>query len=210
MKDSIPLLVLVVLISAQSFAGKYNAILNIDDPMPSFKNLPATDGSTLSSSDIKASIVVMVSLANSCPWVQGLDPGLVSMADKLKDEDVRIVGFAVNHSKGDRLPAMKEHAEKAGYPFTYIYDESQELGRQLGATRTPEYFVFDRNRKLVYTGLLHDSPARKKRDGSINHINGEPTAFYVENAVTALQSNSAVDPAETRAHGCSVKYVNRS
>ena len=101
---------------------------------------------------------------------------------------------------------MKKHAEENGYNFTYIFDESQDLGRQLGATKTPEYFVFDNDRKLAYMGLLHNSPASKRRDGTINYTRGEPTEFYVRAAVAALQTGQEVAEPETRAHGCSVEY----
>jgi len=205
-----PFFVFLVFLSSYSSAGKYNSILNIGDAMPSFADLPATSGDTLSSADIKEPIVVMVSLANSCPWVKGMDPGLVTLANKFEGKDVRVVGFAVNHKQADRLTAMKVHAKSAGYRFDYVYDESQELGRKLGATRTPEYFVFNKERKLAYTGLLYDSPARMKKDGSIKHIDGEPKEHYVEKAVSALLDNQIVDPTETRAHGCSVKYLKKS
>lgn len=196
----------LMLFSPISFAGKYNSIMDIGDPMPSFENLPGIDGNTLSSEDLKSSVVVLVSLANHCPWVKGMDAGLVELANNLADKDVTIVGFSVNHREDDRLPAMKEHARENGYTFEYIYDESQALGRQLGATRTPEYFVFDKDRKLAYTGLLYNSPARITPNGEVKHINGEPTTFYVQDAVTALLEGKAVETAETRAHGCGVKY----
>lgn len=189
-------------------AGQYNAIMNIGDPMPEFKALPATDGSKLSSGDLTESVVVLVSLANHCPWVRGMDPDLVKLAKAFKDKDVRIVGLSMNHLEDDRLPAMKEHAKKNGYTFTYIYDESQDLGRKLGATRTPEYFVFDKDRKLVYMGLLYNSPAKQGADGKRTHINGEPSEFYVADAINATLAGEAVKVKETRAQGCTVKYVN--
>lgn len=187
-------------------AGKYNAILNIGDSMPEFKQLPTTDNAHISSSDIKASVVVLISLANHCPWVRGMDKDLIKLVDSFKNQDVRFIGFSVNHMEDDRLPAMKEHAKKAGYNFTYMFDESQEIGRQLGATRTPEYFIFDKNRKLAYMGLLYNSPAKMNWDGSIKHINGQPTQFYVQQAINAILNKQTVNPEETRAHGCSVKY----
>lgn len=189
-----------------TFGGEYNMVMNIGDAMPDFNQLPTTDDGTLSAGDLDESVVVLVSLANHCPWVQGMDAGLVDLVDQFKDEDVRIVGFAVNHREDDRLPAMKVHAQKNGYNFTYLYDESQELGRKLGATRTPEYFVFDAGRKLVYMGLLSNSPARKTRSGEISFINGDPVDFYVADAIAATLKGEKPDPAETRAHGCSVEY----
>jgi len=187
-------------------AGEYNSVVDLGDPLPGFENLPTTDDGSLSAADLKASVVVLVSLANHCPWVKGMDSGLVELVDQFKGQDVRIVGFAVNHRDDDRLPAMKEHAREVGYNFTYMYDESQQLGRDLGATRTPEYYVFNSESKLVYMGLLTNSPARKTRSGEISFINGEPTEFYAANAITATLEGQPVNPAETRAHGCTVEY----
>lgn len=199
-------LLLALSIPVAATAGQYNAVMDIGDEMPAFEGLPTTDGATLSSEDLKASVVVLVSLANHCPWVQGMDADLVQLVDELENEDVRVVGFSVNHREADRLPAMKEHAERVGYNFTYVYDESQALGRQLGATRTPEYFVFGPDRRLVYMGLLYDSPAKMGRDGEVRHINGEPSTFYVRDAVLATLAGEPVPVAETRAYGCSVEY----
>ncbi len=197
---------LMLCVSSNSQAGKYNQVINIGDPLPAFTNLPATDGSTLSAADITEDVLVMVILANHCPWVKGMDQDLIKLVDTFKGQSVRVVGFGVNLREDDRLEAMKSHAKKVGYNFTYVFDESQELGRQLGATRTPEYFVFDQDRKLTYMGLLYNSPAKMNADGSVKHINGKPSEFYVQAAVEASLKGQPVAPAETRAHGCSVKY----
>ena len=189
-------------------AGKYNAIMNIGDSLPGFSDLPSTAGKSVSSTDFDAPVLVMVSLANHCPWVRGMDPDLVALANAFDDKQVQFIGFSVNHLEDDRLPAMKEHARKNDYAFTYVYDESQDIGRKLGATRTPEYFVFDKARKLVYMGLLYDSPAKVNYDGSIRHINGEPSVFYVRDAIDATLAGKPVPISETRAHGCSVKYID--
>ncbi len=199
-------LMLLAMVAASAQAGQFNTILDIGDPMPEFTDLPATDGKAYASGDFDADVVVLVSLANHCPWVRGMDQGLVDLVKSFEGQSVQVVGFSVNRREDDRLPAMVEHGKNAGYNFTYVYDESQELGRALGATRTPEYFVFDRDRKLSYMGLLHDSPARETRSGEIMYTNGEPTQFFAYNAIRATLDGVAADPAETRAQGCSVKY----
>ena len=198
----------LVLIPAGVSAGQYNAILSIGDTMPAFSALPTTSDERIDSKQIKQSVVVMVSLANHCPWVRGMDRDLVALANKYKDKDVKIIGFSVNHREDDRLEAMKKHAKDNGYSFTYMYDESQDIGRKLGATRTPEYFVFNQQRKLVYMGLLYDSPAKMNSDGSVHHINGEPKQHYVSAAIDATLAGRSPQVSETRAHGCSVKYIN--
>ena len=193
--------------TSNAITGQYNSILSIGDSMPSFSNLPTISDEVLSSNDLTEDVVVLVSLANHCPWVRGMDQDLVELTDSFKDQSVRIIGLSVNNRKDDQLTAMKEHAKKYGYNFTYIYDESQELGRQLGASRTPEYFVFNQDRKLIYTGALYDSPAKMNSDGSVKHINGEPSQFFVRDAILATLENKEVAVKETRAHGCSVNYV---
>jgi peroxiredoxin len=187
-------------------AGTYNSVAAIGDPLPAFESLPVVDGSTLSSADLTEEVVVLVFLANHCPWVRGMDGDLVRLVDSFADASVRVVGVSVNHREEDRLPAMKEHAATNGYQFAYVFDESQELGRALGATRTPEYFVFDADRKLAYMGAIHDSPARETSDGSITYTKGEPAEHYVADAVGALLAGEPVPTAETLAHGCSVEY----
>ena len=196
----------LIFLSFQTYSGKYNHVINIGDSLPSFKNLPSTDGTTLSSDEIKEDIVIMVMLANHCPWVKGMDQDLIKLVDSFKGQSIKVVGFGVNLREDDRLDAMKVHAKKVGYNFTYLFDETQQLGRDLGSTKTPEYFVFDSNRKLAYMGLLYNSPAKMNKDGSIKHINGKPTEFYVTHAVEELLAGKPISNAETRAHGCSVKY----
>lgn len=188
-------------------AGKYNAVISVGDPMPEFNQLPNISGDALSSSDLKSDVVVIMSLANHCPWVKGMDADLVKLADSYQGKSVSFVGMSFNHREDDRLEAMKEHARKTGYSFDYVFDESQETGKALGAVRTPEYFVFNRDRKLIYTGLLYNSPAKMNRDGTVNYTRGEPTEFYVANAIDAALEGKIPEVSETQAHGCSVKYV---
>jgi peroxiredoxin len=198
--------VALMLAAVPLMAAKYNQVVEIGAPMPEFSNLPAADGSSLSSKDIGEDVVVLVFLANHCPWVQGMDADLVKTVASFQSRSVRFVGISLNKMDEDRLPAMKQHAEKAGYNFTYLYDESQDLGRKLGATRTPEYFVFDKGRKLVYTGLLHNSPAQMRSDGTVNYTKGAPMEFYVQEAVESALTAKAVETTETRASGCTLQY----
>ena len=200
-------LVVGCLTSGSVFAGEYNKVISLGDPMPSFANLPATDGSTLSSDQIKEDVVVFAFLANHCPWVKGGDGDLIQFANEFQGKSVKVIGVSVNHREDDRLPAMKEHATKVGYNFTYVFDESQDLGRDLGAARTPEFYVFDSDRKLTYMGLLHNSPALMTGDGSVKHSNGAPKDFYLKDAVLATLAGKPVATPETRSQGCNVEYA---
>lgn len=206
MNRSIGFTLLLIAVALPVPGGQYNAVVDIGAPMPSFSSLPAADGSTLSSKDLKDDVVVLVFLACHCPWVNGMDADLVKVVDEMKGKSVRFVGLALNHRDDDRLPAMKEHAKKKGYNFTYVYDESQNIGRVLGATHTPEYFVFNKERKLVYMGAIHDSPAHTARDGEVLYTRGAPKAFYVRDAILETLAGKPVATPETRAQGCTLQY----
>ena len=173
-------------------AGQYNAVVDIGDLMPRFGSLPATDGGQLSSSDLQADVVVLVSLANHCPWSRGTERDLMRTIEGFERDglSVQTLGFAVGRDEADRLPAMRRRAKAQGYNFAYVFDQSQRLGRALGAARTPEYFVYDKSRRLVYTGLLHDSPAME-RGGTLRYPNGEPSVFTWTTPFAPLRRDAA-------------------
>jgi peroxiredoxin len=187
-------------------AGKYNSVVEIGMKAPDFRNLPGIDGKTYSLSDAKEDVVVLVFLANHCPWVRGGEKDLIQLVNDYKGKSVRFIGIGVNLRPDDALPAMKEHAAKAGYNFQYLHDPTQEVGRKYGATHTPEYFVLDKQRRIVYTGLLTDSPALME-SGGIKYVNGPPKRFYVRDAIEAALAGKPAPVAETRAQGCVVEYT---
>jgi peroxiredoxin len=132
---------ILTLAAATLTAGKYNAVVEIGMKAPTFSNLPATDGKSYSMSDFKEDVLVVVFLANHCPWVRGGERDLIQTVNDFKGNSVRFIAIGVNLRQEDALPAMKERAAKIGYNFLYLHDPSQEIGRKYGATHTPEYFV---------------------------------------------------------------------
>jgi peroxiredoxin len=200
----------VVLLASATllYAGKYNSTVEIGMKAPTFSNLPATDGKNYSMSDFKEDVLVIVFLANHCPWVKGGEPDLIKTVDEVKGKSVRFVGIGVNLRQDDALSAMKERAQKAGYNFVYLHDASQGTGRQYGATHTPEYFVLNKDRHMVYTGLLTNSPALME-GSSPHYTNGPPKDFYVRDAINAALAGKTPQVAETRSQGCVVEYGRR-
>jgi peroxiredoxin len=194
--------------AALLYGGKYNSTVQIGMQAPTFSNLPATDGKSYSMSDFKEDVLVIVFLANHCPWVRGGERDLIKTVDEFKGKSVRFVGIGVNLRQDDALPAMKERAQKAGYNFVYLHDASQQSGRQYGATHTPEYFVLNKERRIVYTGLLTNSPALLE-GSSPQYTNGPPKDFYVRDAINATLAGKPPAVAETRSQGCVVEYGRR-
>jgi len=191
-------LVAVSLIALPAMAGKYNKAISVGDKAPDFSGLPAVhngEDSSLSLSDIKDDVVVLVFLANHCPVVQAYEDRLIDFTNDYKDKGVRVVGVSVNDIDIDRIPGIKKYTKEHKSNYIYGYDESQAVGRAYGATNTPQFFVLDKERKLRYTGTMDDSQNEAK-----------VTKTYLRDAVDAVLKGEKPAVEETRPQGCGVKY----
>jgi peroxiredoxin len=125
-------------------------------------NLPATDGKTYSLSSFKdAKYLVVFFTCNHCPYVIGSDEVTRQTAERFRTLGVEFVGINSNSKntyEDDDFPHMVERMKEHNFPWKYLYDESQEVALAYGALRTPHFYVFDENRKLVYTGRGVDNP----------------------------------------------------
>lgn len=194
------LLSLVVLALATSaFAGKYNKVLSIGDKAPSFAGIPAVyngQEASLTLSDVKEDIVVIVFLGNHCPYVLANEDRLIEFTNDYKDKGVRVIGLSVNDLDSDRLPAIKDYTKEKKSNYVYGYDESGAVGKAYGASNTPQYIVLDKDRKVRYLGALDDSPLKEDK----------VTKHYLSDAVDALLKGEKPPVEETRAIGCGIKY----
>ena len=170
----------------------------IGDPAPAFSNLPAVDGKTYSLSDFQQDLLVLCFTCNHCPVAAAYEERLNKFAKKYasgKDAKVAFVAVCISAMDVDKLDKMKIRAKESGFNFPYLYDQTQNLGKQLNVHVTPEFYVFDKNRKLVYWGAMDDDldPAKV-------------TEHYLEPAVDAVLAGKAVPKAQTKAFGCMVVY----
>lgn len=180
-------------------AGKYNKKLSIGDAAPVFSGLEGTDGHSHSLADFKDKDVLVVAITtNHCPVAEAHEDRLVTFAKKHCGPDGKVGFIAINVNTGepDRLPKMTERAKDKGFTFPYAFDPSQKIARDLGALRTPEFFVFNKDRKLVYVGAFDD----KLMDGT------KASKHYVEDAVTATLKGETPSVQETAAQGCGIGY----
>jgi len=126
---------------------------------PDFR-LPATDGKTYSLADVKGEKgTVVVFICNHCPYVKGVADRLVADAKALAKEGVNFVAISSNDVEtfpDDSFPKMKEFAEKYAFPFPYLFDESQEIGKAYGAVCTPDFFGLNADGAVEYRGRLDE------------------------------------------------------
>lgn len=182
-------------------AGKYNRVLSIGDAAPSWKDLPGVDGKNHSLADLKDKpIVVVVFTCNSCPYANDYEERLIALAKKHGGAEgkVAVVAINVNLVEEDRLPAMEKRAKEKDYNFAYLFDETQQIARDYGAIYTPEFYVLDKDRKVVYMGAMDDAndPANVKNR-------------YVEAAIEAGLAGKKAEIGEAPSRGCAVRYARK-
>lgn len=176
--------------------------LPIGSKAPDF-DLPATDGRRYRLSDFDATdTLVIFFTCNHCPYVIGSDEVTRQTALKYEPRGVRFVGINSNSRNTypeDDFPHMVERMKRHRFPWVYLHDESQDVARAYGALRTPHFFVFDRQRKLIYTGRGVDSP----RDTSRMKVND------LDRALSEHLAGRPVSVPLTNPIGCNVKWEGR-
>jgi len=180
---------------AAAVAGEFNKKLNLGDSAPAWKDLPGTDGKKHSLADhASRDLVVVVFTCNSCACSEEYEDRIIAFATTHKDR-IALVAINVNTIPEDRLDSMKRKAEKRKFPFEYLYDESQQIARDYGATYTPEFFVLDKGRKVAYMGAMDD---KTKADAVKER--------YLELAVESVLKGQKPAKAETPARGCLIRW----
>ena len=165
-------------------------------------NLLGTDHKEYSSESFKSSFVVIFFTCNHCPYVIGSDEETRQTVNKFKERDVKFIAINSNSkntyeedSFENMIIRMKEH----DFPWHYLHDPDQTTALSYGALKTPHFFIFNQERKLVYTGRGVDSPL----DSSKIKVNN------LELALDELTSNDLISTPVTNPIGCSIKWEGR-
>jgi peroxiredoxin len=176
--------------------------LQIGDTAPEF-NLEATDGKRYSLSSFRDSeYLVIFFTCNHCPYVIGSDEVTRETALKYMDKGVAFVGINSNSPNtypDDDFDHMVKRMEVQKFPWKYLYDSRQEIAIKYGALRTPHFYIFNQERKLVYTGRGVDNP----RDTSRMTMND------LDNALDEMFSGKTISAPVTNPIGCNVKWEGK-
>lgn len=163
-------------------------------------SLPATDGKTYRLADFAAAeILVVFFTCNHCPYVTGSDEVTRATAEKYAAKGVVFVAINANSEntyREDSFEGMVKRMAEHRFPWVYLHDRTQDVARAYGALRTPHFYVFDKARRLVYTGRGVDSP----RDASKITVND------LDRTLAELTSGKPVGIAKTNPIGCNVKW----
>jgi peroxiredoxin len=166
-------------------------------------NLPATDGKKYKLSDFNSSkYLVIFFTCNHCPYVKGSDEITRQTVERFALKDVKFVGINSNSEntyEEDSFENMVKRMNKYKFPWLYLYDETQEVAKAYGALKTPHFYVFNENRKLVYTGRGVDNP----RDTSRMTVND------LDRALSELIEGKPVSVPVTNPIGCNIKWEGK-
>ena len=192
------LLAFVLCVAASlSFAGEFNSTRSIGDEAPMWKSLPGVDGKEHSLADLDAKKpIVVVFTCNSCPIATDYEDRIIEAAKKFADQ-VNFVAINVNRVPEDSLAKMKTRAENKKFPYPYLFDESQQIAKDYGAVFTPEFFLLNSDRKIVYMGGLDD-----------NSDASQVKVKYLEPAIEAVLKGGKPETQETAARGCRIRFAN--
>lgn len=177
-----------------------STMLPLGSPAPDF-SLPNVDGKTVSLADFqgKAGLLV-VFMCNHCPFVIHVRSQLAQFAKEYSDKGLSIVGISSNdvvEYPQDGPEAMKVEHASAGYVFPYLYDATQSVAKAYRAACTPDFFLFDRDLRLVYRGQFDDS--RPKTDIPV-------TGSDLRSAADALLAGMPVVANQKPSIGCNIKW----
>lgn len=173
----------------------------IGDKAPEWKDLQGTDDKKHSLQDLEdAAVVVVCFTCNSCPYAVDYEERLVALQTKYSDakKKVQLVAINSNVIPSDRLDKMKERAAARKFNFPYIQDETQEVAKAYGAIYTPEFYVLNEDRRIIYRGAMDDSTNADK-----------VKVRYVELAVEAALAGRKPDTEKTGARGCTIRFKRR-
>jgi peroxiredoxin len=170
----------------------------LGEPVPAF-TLADTEGNAHTvPADPAPPATVIVVTCNHCPYVVAWNPRLRAVAEDYAPRDVRFLAISANDARrypADSPAAMARFVAEQSWPIPYLYDESQEVARALGAQVTPHVFVLDADQRLRYRG----APDADHRDPAQN-------AQYLRDALDALLAGGEPPQTDTPPRGCSVKW----
>lgn len=168
---------------------------------PDFTLPDAVSGNDMNLEQLKSDkATVIMFICNHCPYVKHVQKGLVELANDYISKGVSFI--AINSNDVDNYPDdspenMKKDAERFGYPFPYLFDESQQIAKAYDASCTPDFYIFDAELKLVYRGQMDDS-----RPG-----NGRPvTGKDIRKALDQILEGQSLSPDQIPSIGCNIKW----
>jgi peroxiredoxin len=178
-------------------------MLPVGTHAPDFKLLNTVSGDKLSFHQIHSDQgTVVMFICNHCPFVKHVFSGIVELANNYQSKGFGFVAISSNDVENypdDSPELMAKVAQEESFSFPYLYDETQQVARAYDAACTPDFYIFDKNQKLVYRGQLDDSRPE----------NGIPvTGKDIRSALDSILNHTEISATQKPSIGCNIKWKN--
>lgn len=188
-------------IIGEVMAATPSSMIPLGTKAPSFSLFDTVSAEQKSLEDLASdNATVIMFICNHCPFVIHIQDELVHLAKDYQERGVSFIAISSNDVENypqDAPDKMKELAEKLGFSFPYLYDETQEVAKAYDAQCTPDFFIFDKNLQCVYRGQLDDA-----RPGNNQPVNGKD----IRAALDATLSGQPVAGEQKPSIGCNIKW----
>ena len=192
-------LVALIAISGILFSSFDTNGLDVGDKATDFRLLNV-DGNMVSLADMKdAKGYIVTFTCNHCPFSVMYEDRIIALNKKYASMGYPVVAINPNDANrrpGDSFAEMKIRAKEKGFDFPYLYDETQEVAKSYGATRTPHVYLLDASRKVRYIGAIDNNASEAS----------EVSEYYLADAIEAIEAGKNPDPDFTKAAGCTIKW----
>ncbi len=176
-------------------------MLKLGTTAPYFELLDVVSEEKINSEDLRSDLgSVVMFWCNHCPYVLHVTDKVLEIAEKYMRKGFHFVAISSNNAEKypqDGPDDMRALAEKKNYPFPYLYDETQNVAKDYDAACTPDFYVFDRDQKLVYRGQLDGA-----RPGNDVPLTGKD----LTDALDAIILRKEIDPMQRPSAGCNIKW----
>lgn len=178
-----------------------STMIPLGTPAPEFDLKDVVSGSRVNLDILKPKkALLIIFMCRHCPYVKNVQNEIADIGRDYKDKDIAIVAISANDPKDypeDAPESLAEQARELGFEFPYCFDETQEVAKSYGAICTPDFFLFDSERKLAYRGQLDDS-----KPG--NDI--VPSGHDLRVAIEAVLNETQIPSVQKPSMGCSIKW----
>ena len=174
-----------------------STMVELRSPAPDF-SLPDTNGNHISLNDFKSETLVVIFTCNHCPYAKAVEDRLVALGNDYegRTDFVLISSNDVVNYPEDSPARMTEKHKSKGYPFPYLFDETQEVAKAYSAVCTPDIFLYNKDRKLEYRGRLDDNWQQP------HNVNSEDLKM----AIDAVLGGNKIEFIQIPSMGCNIKW----
>lgn len=178
-----------------------SSMLPLGTVAPNFELPDTISGKNLTLRELKSDVAtVIMFICNHCPFVKHIQHELTKLAKDYQAKNIAFIAINANDVESypdDSPDKMQQIASQLGYPFPYLYDETQQVAKAYHAACTPDFYIFDKNLKCVYRGQLDDS-----RPNNNIPVTGKDIRTTLDNILT----NKPIEPNQKASIGCNIKW----